>query len=156
MKLPTIQESTRESENELKDELELTELNLTRESEAAKAAESANQELLDEILGKAEKESEYLAQIDFLSATTVSKDVKVKELEDALTAQEAEMTSEIADLKNGLKRIMSLGEENAEDFLHNKTIADLREERDKLMEEVTVLKKKNLLSPDKRKTKCSR
>lgn len=127
-KLPTIQESTTESENELKDKIdaltiELMEMKSNLEGETGKAAESkhraesSNQELLDELEilkgSKAEKEIELILQIEQLAVALHDKDEKVKELEDAMAAQEAEMATEIAGLKNGLNKIMSLGEENA-------------------------------------------
>lgn len=172
-KLPTIQESFAEPENELKDmvdslSFELSEVKSQLEAELSKSIEaSENAEKLSESLVATTKSYEQVkaeialrADNDLMVAQTIDelklklveadeeqtaltsqiarltneldeKTDKVKELEDALTQQELEMTSEIAELKEGLQRIMSLGEENAR-------LKQGEKESKRLMNELTV------------------
>lgn len=125
-KLPTIQESSAEAEYELKTRCEaliadLEEMKLTLaakhteltkieaqkqnlQGELEEAVKASNQ--MDETkTALANELNEMKASIDF-------KDNKIDELEAALSSQASEMTSEISDLKEGLQRLMSLGEEN--------------------------------------------
>jgi hypothetical protein len=94
---------------EPKEANENLEKEVVKAAESKQKAESSNQELLDKI----ESLKSLHTQIEELALALKEKASKVNELEDAMTAQKAEMTTEIAGLKNGLKDLMSLREENA-------------------------------------------
>lgn len=143
-KLSTVQESSIEAENELKNLCEaltheLDQVKMNFEEESAKRAESEAKlsqlktelqsalELQESITAELEQFKESQSQnplatdqthnelkdgIEQLKMSLKEKTIKVKELEDALSSQAAEMSSEIAELKDGLHGVMSLGEEN--------------------------------------------
>ena len=132
IKLPTIEESTIETENELKDQLDSLSYELC-EARAVIEEEINKRKLVEDELGRLkdqmltpepdEQKVNELAmalataarlstELEILTKAADEKDAKFKELEDAMISQEAEMASEIAGLKDGLQRIMSLGEEN--------------------------------------------
>lgn len=155
-KLPTIQESCVESENEMLDKFDqLTlshvdikgqfEAEVTRRLELEELVKKLNSDIASsqdflehtKILNAAESQTDFeneqkktiddlenqvatgvqnraelTAMVEKLQALLEEKINKIKELEDTLTSQENEMTTVVADLKDELKRIMSMGEDN--------------------------------------------
>ena len=90
-----------------------TTFNSTESQTSFEADQASTFKAVEDQLAKSVQERDALAvSISQLQASLEEKLNKVEELEGALTCQETEMTSVIAELRDELQRIMSMGEEN--------------------------------------------
>nr|CRK86360.1 CLUMA_CG000131, isoform A [Clunio marinus] len=163
LKLPTIQESSKESISELRDQydstlLQLQEMNQHVEQQKAKLEEDkinieklseelmryveSNREMKEQIesLKQFKHETEEAASVaiinkDKLNQDIEEKDIKIKQLEDDMAAKANEMTLEIIDLKDQLKSVMSLAEDNAR-------LKNIEKDYKRVSNEFTALKSK--------------
>ena len=73
---------------------------------------TTNADFQNQLESTAKHNTELKEKVKHLESVFDEKEMKIKELEDAMSAQEHEMTTEIADLKKGLTGLITMEEEN--------------------------------------------
>lgn len=145
-KLPTLQESEREVESELKDKIDsLTfELSMVKSEFGSASATEDEKPTSANKATATEGTNEFDAEIQELAAKLQEESNKVKDLEGALSNQESELTAEISELKDGLQRLMPLGEENdrlkSAEKEHKRVLNELTLKQDEIQEREEELK----------------